>query len=142
MYLKFTHVDAATGIPCTVEPMRRGPAWPKVKGLKIEFGDQRNWPTNTPMFFGTCDDDADTDVKGVIGVLSQEQFEKEQQFENDNQASRVRQQRDQLLFQCDWTQAKDIPDTLSTPWATYRQALRDVPEQEGFPWNVQWPEQP
>ena len=27
-------------------------------------------------------------------------------------------------------------------WQTYRQALRDVPTQEGFPWSVTWPEQP
>lgn len=55
------------------------------------------------------------------------------------QAARVRATRNDLLFNCDWTQGKDIPDSVSTPWATYRQALRDVPDQSGFPWNVDWP---
>ena len=142
MKIKITQVDAATGTPCTVEPMRRGPAWPKVKGLKILFGDQRNWPTNTPFFVAECDDDADLDVRGVIGPMSDEDVAREQAFENDNQAARVRQMRNGLISGTDWTQAKDIPDSVSTPWAAYRQALRDVPQQEGFPWNVTWPEQP
>jgi hypothetical protein len=53
----------------------------------------------------------------------------------------VRQQRNQLLSTCDWTQLPDAP-VLRATWATYRQALRDVTAQEGFPWNVVWPEQP
>ena len=141
MYIQITQVDAATGTPCTVEPMRRGPAYPKVKGLKIEFGDQRNWPTNTPMFFCTCDDDADTNVKGVINILSKEQYDKERAFENENQGSRVRQQRDQLLFNCDWTQLADAVVDKQV-WAEYRQALRDLPQQDGFPWDVEWPAKP
>ena len=58
------------------------------------------------------------------------------------QAKNVRDDRNRRLAQCDWTQGKDIPDSVSQPWATYRQALRDVPAQAGFPWDVQWPTQP
>lgn len=58
------------------------------------------------------------------------------------QAEAVRQSRNQQLKDCDWTQGKDIPDAVSQPWAVYRQALRDVPSQAGFPWDVQWPAQP
>lgn len=54
----------------------------------------------------------------------------------------ARQRRDALLAECDWTQAKDIPDSVSSAWATYRQALRDVPQQPGFPLNVAWPQKP
>lgn len=57
-------------------------------------------------------------------------------------AADVRVARNALLSACDWTQAKDIPDAISAPWATYRQALRDVPDQAGFPWTVEWPAQP
>jgi hypothetical protein len=147
MYLKFTYVDAKTGIPCTEAPMRRGPAMPDIKGLQFHFGDQRNWPTNTPVFIGTCDDDADTTVAGFIEAITEEQYQQEQVLENDAQAQRVREQRDAMLSSSDWTQAEDIPESVvagidKEAWATYRQALRDVPEQEGFPWNVQWPEQP
>jgi len=53
----------------------------------------------------------------------------------------VRQQRNQLLSNCDWTQLPDAPvDTAA--WATYRQELRDVTAQAGFPWDVQWPVEP
>ena len=53
----------------------------------------------------------------------------------------VRQQRNQLLNACDWTQLPDAP-VLRASWATYRQQLRDVTAQAGFPWEVQWPVQP
>ena len=59
-----------------------------------------------------------------------------------DQAGRIRSQRNQKLAESDWTQGKDIPDAVSQPWAVYRQALRDVPSQVGFPWDVQWPAQP
>ena len=59
-----------------------------------------------------------------------------------DQATAMRQQRNDKLKDCDWTQGKDIPDNTSSTWAAYRQALRDVPSQAGFPWTVQWPTQP
>ena len=55
--------------------------------------------------------------------------------------SEVRQQRNQLLSACDWTQLPDAPVDTAT-WATYRQELRDVTAQAGFPWEVVWPEEP
>lgn len=58
------------------------------------------------------------------------------------QAKNIRATRNQKLAECDWTQGKDISDNISTAWAVYRQALRDVPAQAGFPWEVQWPAQP
>ena len=58
------------------------------------------------------------------------------------QAQNVRTERNNLLKDSDWSQGKDIPDAVSQPWAVYRQALRDVPSQSGFPWDVQWPAQP
>ena len=61
-----------------------------------------------------------------------------------NQANSVRTQRDEKLKECDWMVVKSIETqaVFSTEWATYRQALRDVTAQSGFPWEVQWPEQP
>ena len=53
----------------------------------------------------------------------------------------VRQQRNQLLADCDWTQLPDAPVDAAV-WATYRQELRDVTAQAGFPWEVQWPVEP
>lgn len=57
-------------------------------------------------------------------------------------AREIRFARDALLSSTDWTQAKDISDAISAKWAPYRQALRDVPQQAGFPNNIQWPVKP
>ena len=54
----------------------------------------------------------------------------------------IRQQRNALLASSDWTQAADVPQATKDAWATYRQALRDVPQQAGFPENVTWPQKP
>jgi len=54
---------------------------------------------------------------------------------------RVRQHRDRLLTKSDWTQLPDTPVDASA-WSTYRQALRDVPQQADFPADVTWPEEP
>lgn len=56
----------------------------------------------------------------------------------DAEAASVRQDRNQRLAACDWTQLPDAPVDAAA-WATYRQALRDVTSQPGFPWNVTWP---
>lgn len=56
----------------------------------------------------------------------------------------VRFERDNRLKACDWTQLPDAPlSTLKkTEWATYRQALRDLTKQAGFPYEVTYPEEP
>ena len=57
-------------------------------------------------------------------------------------AANVRSQRDAKLAECDWTQADDSPLKAASAWTTYRQALRDVPTQGGFPHTVTWPTKP
>lgn len=57
-------------------------------------------------------------------------------------AEAIRAERDQKLLSTDWTQAFDVPQATKDKWATYRQALRDIPQQEGFPATVVWPAQP
>lgn len=57
------------------------------------------------------------------------------------QAASVRADRNARLAASDWTQLADTPaDSLA--WANYRQMLRDVPSQFGFPWDVVWPSRP
>jgi len=53
----------------------------------------------------------------------------------------VRAERNRRLTVCDWTQLADAP-VDGAAWATYRQALREVPDQAGFPWTIDWPEAP
>ena len=56
------------------------------------------------------------------------------------QAKSVRQTRDQKLANTDWRFRSDM--TPSQEWKDYCQALRDVPSQEGFPWDITWPVEP
>jgi hypothetical protein len=51
----------------------------------------------------------------------------------------VRTKRNKLLQESDWTQTKDSPDAVDVLWQPYRQALRDITTQQGFPFNVVWP---
>ena len=57
---------------------------------------------------------------------------------------RLRENRDSLLVSCDWTQAADSPlsDEVIATWATYREALRDLPANTSDPLDVTWPDVP
>lgn len=59
-------------------------------------------------------------------------------------AAQMRATRARLLSGSDWTQLADAPlaSELRAAWAVYRQALRDVPQQVGFPADVTWPAAP
>jgi hypothetical protein len=57
------------------------------------------------------------------------------------QAKSVRETRNQKLKDTDWTQVADAPVDKAA-WAAYRQELRDITAQAGFPWEVQWPDAP
>lgn len=58
-----------------------------------------------------------------------------------SQADSVRAERNRKLTASDWTQVEDAPVDKAA-WAAYRQGLRDVPSQAGFPWDVTWPVEP
>lgn len=57
-------------------------------------------------------------------------------------AEQVRYERDTKLKETDWTQLPDVPIATKEMWQPYRQALRDITLQEGFPYNVIWPTPP
>ncbi len=61
-----------------------------------------------------------------------------------DQAKSVRQTRDDKLKECDWVVIKNLETNSNIPgaWEVYRQALRDVPTQSGFPWTITWPDAP
>jgi len=60
---------------------------------------------------------------------------------NDRKAAEVRAERNAKLSATDWTQVADTTAD-KTAWATYRQALRNVPTQAGFPNTITWPVAP
>lgn len=63
---------------------------------------------------------------------------------NENKAKSARNTRDMYLAESDWvvTKALEAGQTVPADWVTYRQALRDVPAQGGFPASITWPTKP
>ena len=59
-------------------------------------------------------------------------------------ADEARELRNKLLSETDWTQATDSPlsDSVKAEWATYRTALRNIPDQEDFPTTITYPTKP
>ena len=83
MYICITEVDAVTKIVCTAEPQRTGPSMPAIKGWTHIWHDSSTWPVPTssdgtylraPRYYGTCDDDADTTIAGVLQVLTEAEY--------------------------------------------------------------------
>lgn len=79
-HIVITEIDAKTKVLCTVEPQRTGPSLPKIKGLVLDWVDRSTWPVElaptgtylrAPKYYGTCDDDADLTVTGVLEEISQ-----------------------------------------------------------------------
>ena len=70
----------------------------------------------------------------------------EEQLANNiaQQARAVKADRDRMIASTDWIVTKAAEEGTAVPqaWKTYRQALRDIPEQEGFPFNIIWPTRP
>ena len=64
--------------------------------------------------------------------------------EKNNLAKAARAKRDKMLESCDYLMALDYPISADAreQWRAYRQARRDIPQQEGFPDNIEWPVKP
>jgi hypothetical protein len=89
---------------------------------------------DTPVF--SNEDQRWTQVWAVRDMTAEEITQR-----NDTQAAQVRTDRNALLSTSDWTQVADAP-VDKVAWATYRQALRDISAQTGFPWTITWPDAP
>ena len=61
--------------------------------------------------------------------------------EREIEAVKQRMERNILLTETDYAALPDTPE-MSDAMTTYRQALRDVPAQDGFPTDITWPEKP
>jgi hypothetical protein len=83
------------------------------------------------------------DEEGVT-VTKASQEEAYTAAKNAQAATTARAERDKLIASCDWMAIKafEAGTGVATEWATYRQALRDVSAQEGFPNTIVWPTQP
>ena len=85
-----------------------------------------------------------TNTEGFGDIPAKTAAENEAEYKamrDTEQAANVRRTRDATLAECDWTQVADAPVDKAV-WATYRQSLRDITTQSGFPWTVTWPVEP
>lgn len=94
--------------------------------------------------FGTPEDQAAWDALGLEHLVIMKEYDPEDEVTDEMRARRVRRVRDSLISETDYLLAADYPISESDLAAVkaYRQALRDVPQQSGFPKTVEWPEKP
>ncbi len=78
-------------------------------------------------------------VNGVEVTLSEDEIAAVNAENAEQQDYLVRNQRDSLLQQSD---VYALADRITDDWTTYRQALRGIPSQAGFPFSVTWPTKP
>ena len=84
----------------------------------------------------------ETEVNDGVNTYATEEEELEVLREGFGQVAR--EERNRLLAQCDWVvvKAQEEGATLTTEWVDYRVALRDMPDQEGWPFSHVWPDKP
>jgi len=89
-----------------------------------------------------------TTAEGNIPFTAEEEAERDAEEAqwaanaNSRKATKVREERNTKLAATDWTQTTDVSQAVKDSYAPYRQALRDVPLQSGFPWTITWPDAP
>ena len=74
-YLKYTYVDSVTRVSVENAPSINGPVAPAVQGLEYVWARESLYPTDVPQFFGTCPDESETAVEGVIGEFLKEDWD-------------------------------------------------------------------
>mgnify|MGYP005997138685 FL=1 len=87
-----------------------------------------------PIFTDTTDDEGNVTTAADNEAAYRARIDAEA-------AERVRTERNKKLADTDWTQLADS-SANTTSWATYRQALRDLPTTDGWPHNITWPTEP
>tara|TARA_Y100000361_G_scaffold71386_1_gene63172 strand:+ start:2245 stop:2742 length:498 start_codon:yes stop_codon:yes gene_type:complete len=87
-----------------------------------------------PIFTDTTDDEGNVTTAADNEAAYRARIDAEA-------AERARNERNQKLAASDWTQLADSSADASA-WATYRQALRDLPTTDGWPHNITWPTEP
>tara|TARA_R110000823_G_scaffold313337_1_gene440937 strand:+ start:1166 stop:1438 length:273 start_codon:yes stop_codon:yes gene_type:complete len=81
---------------------------------------------------------------GVVELSAEESVELQERIDgglrDESAAFDIRSERNAKLSATDWTASTDV--TMTAEMTTYRQALRDIPSQVGFPTTITWPEAP
>jgi len=123
-----------------------GPSWEQtttevleVLGADVVFEGPQATPTRYQTSF--ADGVELTDGKWYTKYSVSDMNQEAKDALDASQAEAVRKQRTEKLAESDWTQVADAPVDKAV-WATYRQALRDITSQSGFPWTITWPDAP
>lgn len=148
-YAKLNQDGTLDRYPYTLTDLRRdnpGTSFPPsiTDEVATSFGVVPVTPADQPAYDHTVDLSRTAQKKSGKWVevwISTPASPEEIQQRTANKASEIRAERNRRLADCDWTQLPDAPVDRTT-WATYRQALRDVTSQSGFPWNITWPVEP
>ena len=116
---------------------------------KIQWSDTPTYNSGKWELTGTIVNKTAEDIAAEQAAQAAEQADADEA-----KATEVRQERDELLAasDADWVQCTSLSFTMShadwqanthcQQWATYRQNLRDLPDQDGFPHNITWPTKP
>jgi len=147
MYLRI--IDETINYPYTIKELRN--AYPNVSlpaeltdSVLIEWDMYVVTPNSMP-------NDYTKNITEGIPVLTNSVYyqnwiqtdatQSEIDYRLENQWFNVRETRNQLLAECDWTQLSDISQTIKDLWSTYRQELREITNQSN-PFNIEWPVKP
>ena len=147
MYLRI--IDETINYPYSISQLRN--AYPNVS-LPAELTDLvlTNWDmyvvTPTPMPNDYTKNITEgtpilTDGLYYQNWIQTDASQSEIDYRLENQWFIVRETRNQLLAECDWTQLSDISQTIKDLWSTYRQQLREITNQSN-PFNIEWPVKP
>ncbi len=121
----------------------KNPQWADAEHTRIDLTVNFDDHGETP--FSAAPNDCEAHGREIFAKAAAGEFGPVAEYEPpppptyEEQSAMVRAERDRLLAETDWTQAADIPQATKDKWAPYRQALRDVPDQQGFPFEVVWP---
>lgn len=119
-----------------------------------QLGDGRIWSiaearfvaeTSEDAVVGPClDEHGESTIEGLIGCLHFYGYDLGELKTDNEFAAEAREKRNQLIAETDYLAMPDYPldDEKKAAVFAYRQALRDVPEQAGFPRQIDWPVKP
>ena len=128
-----------------IDPVMEGPQATPTNPYQISvYGgvEQINGKWYTKYVLGPVFTDT-TDMDGNVTTAAEHEAAYRAQ-KDEAQSKSIRTARDKLIAETDWVVTKALESGAAVPdnYVTYRQALRDVPTQQGFPWNVTWPTKP
>ena len=73
MKVKFTYIDALTGISAAVQPLQHGGMTPEF--ITFGFALESEYPTNLPVYYGTLADETQKDHPAILAVVTDEEYQ-------------------------------------------------------------------